>query len=189
MIVDFIERLRNPAKRGDIDQVAAAKRISAVLGVAVVVMSTGIGLITGNLLELAYKVVNLLTAPLFGLFFMAMFVRWATAFGTIVGGIAGLITVTLISYSEEFFGVKGLFMWAMPVGIVVQISTGCLFSLLGWDAAADAVGVGNAGRGATVRECVTCDETPIAARRERTMRVMQSWVSYRPFWLPFPVPM
>ena len=130
IIVDFIERLRDPAKRGDIDQVAAAKRISAVLGVAVVVMSTGIGLITGNLLELAYKVVNLLTAPLFGLFFMAMFVRWATAFGTIVGGIAGLITVTLISYSEEFFGVKGLFMWAMPVGIVVQISTGCLFSLL-----------------------------------------------------------
>ena len=35
----------------------------------------------GNLLEIAYKVVNLLTAPLFGLFFMAMFVRWASTAG------------------------------------------------------------------------------------------------------------
>ncbi len=132
VIVDFIERLSNPAKRGDFDQVVAAKRISAVLGVAVVLLSTAIGLVTGNLIELAYKVVNLLTAPLFGLFFMALFVRRATAFGTLAGGVAGLATVVLINYWEDFFATSGLgFMWAMPVGIVVQVVVGIVFSLLG----------------------------------------------------------
>ena len=131
IIIDFIERLSDPAKRRDFDQVAAAKRISAVLGVAVVLLSTGVGLISGNLMELAYKIVNLLTAPLFGLFFMAMFVRRATAFGTLVGGVAGLVTVVLINYWEDFFGTGGIgFMWAMPVGIVIQIVTGIVFSLL-----------------------------------------------------------
>ena len=40
----------------------------------VVALSTGVGMVQGNLLEVTFKVSNLLTAPLFGLFFMAMFV-------------------------------------------------------------------------------------------------------------------
>lgn len=129
IIVDFIERFRDPSRSQVVDQVSAAKRISAVIGVSVVVLSTGVGLVQGNLLELAYKVVNLLTAPLFGLFFMAMFVRSATAFGTLVGAVAGLVTVTLINYWDTFFDTPGIgFMWAMPVSIVVQIIVGIAFS-------------------------------------------------------------
>lgn len=129
IIVDFIERFRDPSRSQVVDQVSAAKRISAVIGVSVVVLSTGVGLVQGNLLELAYKVVNLLTAPLFGLFFMAMFVRSATAFGTLVGAVAGLVTVTLINYWDTFFDTPGIgFMWAMPVSIVVQIIVSIAFS-------------------------------------------------------------
>ena len=36
------------------------------------------------------KVVNLFVAPLFGLFFMALFVRFAMSFGTFVGAAAGV---------------------------------------------------------------------------------------------------
>ncbi len=47
-----------------------------------------------------YLGVNLLTAPLFGLFFMALFVPWATRFGTLVGGAFGIATVRLEMRSQ-----------------------------------------------------------------------------------------
>jgi SSS family solute:Na+ symporter len=85
----------------------------------------------GNLLEVAYKVVNLLSAPLFGLFCMAMFVRWATGFGTWVGVVAGLAVVIAINFWEEMTGVKGIsFLWAMPLSFVVQMAVGMAASLL-----------------------------------------------------------
>ena len=46
-------------------------------------LSFFVGMVQGNLLEVAFKVVNLLVAPLFVLFFMALFVPWANAVGTI----------------------------------------------------------------------------------------------------------
>ena len=95
-------------------------------------LSAYVGMVKGNLLEIAYKVVNLLTAPLFGLFFMAIFVRRATSLGTIVGAVCGLAVVALVNFWEEITGTKGIsFIWAMPVGLLVQIVVGTLVSLLG----------------------------------------------------------
>ena len=79
-------------------------------------------------MDVAYKVVNLLTTPLFGLFFMALFVRHATGFGTLVGAFAGLVTVIVMSYWPETTGIS--FMWAMPVALIVQIGVGMVASLL-----------------------------------------------------------
>ena len=42
-------------------------------------------LIEGNLVERCFKIVNLLTAPLFVLFFLALFVPWANAVGAWLG--------------------------------------------------------------------------------------------------------
>ena len=42
-------------------------------------------LIEGNLVERCFKLVNLLTAPLFVLFFLALFVPWANAVGCLAG--------------------------------------------------------------------------------------------------------
>jgi len=89
-----------------------------------------VGIVQGNLLEIAYKVTNLLVAPLFGLFFMALFVRWATSFGTFVGAAFGLVTVVAINYWTEITGETGIsFLWAMPLGLLVQAGTGALASL------------------------------------------------------------
>jgi SSS family solute:Na+ symporter len=107
------------------------KLVSALVGCAVVCLSLGVNMIHGNLLELCYKVVNLLTAPLFGLFFMAMFVRWATGFGTLVGGACGLTAAVAISYWKEFTGAPGIsFLWALPVSLAVEVAVASVASLV-----------------------------------------------------------
>ena len=130
--VDFIDRFRNRlGKQGETDHVRLAKYISVLVGAAVVVLSSYIGMVTGNLLEIAYKVVNLLTVPLAGLFFMALFVRWATSLGTIVGAVCGLAVVAAINYWETLTGEKGIsFLFAMPLGLIVQMAVGMTVSLI-----------------------------------------------------------
>lgn len=128
--VDFIARFRKTPSDG-LDQVRQARYISVVIGTIVVVMSTYVGMVQGNMLEIAYKVVNLLVAPLFGLFFMAMFVRWATALGTIVGAITGLLVACGINYWKELTGMQGIsFLWSMPLSLLAQIGVGMIASLL-----------------------------------------------------------
>ena len=130
--VDFFERFR-PRKNRQVvtDHVKLARYVSVFVGVVVVALSSGVGMVQGNLLEVAFKVVNLLTAPLFGLFFMAMFVRWATATGTLVGAVVGLAVVVAINYWEEITGTKGIsFLWGMPLSLAAQIGVGMLVSLL-----------------------------------------------------------
>ena len=103
--------------------------ISAIVGIVVIVLSSGVGAIQGNLLAVAFKVCNLLTAPLFGLFFMAMFVRRATVLGTHVGAACGLAVIVAVNFWEELLGRPGIsFLWAMPLGLAAQISTGIVVS-------------------------------------------------------------
>ena len=128
--VDFIDRFRKTAK-DDLNHVRRARIISVVIGVVVVVMSTFVGAVQGNMLEIAFKVVNLLVAPLFGLFFMAMFVRWATPLGTIVGAAVGLTVACGINYWKELTGTQGIsFLWAMPLSLLAQVAVGMVVSLL-----------------------------------------------------------
>jgi SSS family solute:Na+ symporter len=107
--------------------------VSWLVGVVVVLLSSFVGIVEGNLLEVAYKVTNLLVAPLFGLFVMALFVRWSTSFGTYVGAVFGLATVVAINYWDWFSDVPGIsFLWAMPLGLVVQVVVGAAASLAPW---------------------------------------------------------
>jgi SSS family solute:Na+ symporter len=126
--VDFIERFRSGTAS---TSARAAQVISWIVGGAVVLLSTLVGLVHGNLLEVTFKVVNLLTAPLFGLFVMALWVRWATPLGTWIGAVAGVVTVVLVNYWRELTGSPGIgFIWSMPMSLTVQVVIGCLASLL-----------------------------------------------------------
>jgi len=107
--------------------------ISVLIGALMVTLSSFVGAVHGNLLEVAYKVVNLLSAPLFGLFCMAMFVPWASGFGTLVGAAAGVAVVVAINFWEEFTGAKGIsFLWAMPLSFAAQMAVGMACSLAPW---------------------------------------------------------
>lgn len=108
-----------------------AKYVSLIIGVAIVVLSTFVGMVEGNLLELTYKITNLLVAPLAGLFFMALFVPWATEKGTLVGAAFGLTVVVAVNYWEPIFHAPGIsFLWAMPLGLTIQVVVGMIVSLL-----------------------------------------------------------
>jgi len=128
--VDFLDRFRR-RQSDDAQHIKTAKIVSVFVGIVVILLSSCVTLVEGNLLELAYKICNLLTAPLFGLFFMAMFVRRATGFGTMVGAAGGLATVVAVNFWKDFTGTDGIsFIWAMPLGLFVQISLGTAASLL-----------------------------------------------------------
>ncbi len=128
---DFIDRFRHN-RTGQSDHVRMARIISVLVGVVVVVLSSLVGAVQGNLLEIAYKVVNLLTAPLFGLFFMALFVPWAKSWATILGAAGGVAVVVSINFWRELTGSDAgiSFLWAMPLGFAVQIGIGAVASLI-----------------------------------------------------------
>ncbi len=126
--VDFIERFR---KLSDVNSSRTARLSSWGIGMVVVGLSTLVGLVSGNLLEVTYKVVNLLTAPLFGIFFMALFVRFATPFGTWIGAFVGIAVAVSINFWHDLTGSPGIsFIWGMPAALVLQIAAGCLASLI-----------------------------------------------------------
>ena len=144
LTVDILDRLRGKNKVAESGRIGQLKYVSYLIGAVVVALSLLVNMVQGNLLEVCYKVVNLLTAPLAGLFFLAMFVPWARAFGALVGGACGLVVVVMISYWKELAGVPGMdvfkeatglpdqisFLWAMPVSLVVEFVVGALVSLI-----------------------------------------------------------
>lgn len=129
--VDFIDRFRR-SKENELDHVRLAKYVSVIVGTVVVILSAYVGAVQGNLLEVTYKVVNLITVPLFGLFFMAIFVPWAKGWATILGAIGGMTVVVTISFWKELTGSTGgiSFLWAMPLSFLTQTVIGALASLL-----------------------------------------------------------
>jgi Na+/proline symporter len=131
VVTDLINRFRKTPSAPEQD-LRLAKWVSVLLGVVVVLLSFLMVLISGNLFELSQKVVNLLVAPLFGLFFMAIFVPFATSFGTLVGAGAGVVVAFVINYWRDLTGTNPpiSFLWAMPISLVVQIVVGCIASLL-----------------------------------------------------------
>jgi len=126
IMVDWIDRFRRTRSR-ERDQVRIARVVSWIIGAFVVSLSLASSLVRGNLLEAANRLVNLLTAPMFVLFFMAMFVRWATPFGTWAAGLSSLAAAAVIAYTDL---TPLSFLWIMPGSLAVGIVVGCLVSLL-----------------------------------------------------------
>ncbi len=103
------------------------RRISALLGIVVALCCYLISYVSGNLLDVVIKVVNLVVAPLFVLFFMALFVPFATNRGTVFGGLLSMLTAVLIAFFE-IFNITAL--WIMPCALVVGIASATLFSYI-----------------------------------------------------------
>jgi len=123
---DFISRFRRH-QTGRYAQVRTLRIISVLIGVTVVLVSLGVNRIEGNLLEVCYRMVNLLVGPLAVLFFMALLVPWATSFGAIVAAAAGTTAAVGIAHLHVFnLG----FLWILPVSVSFGLASGMLASLL-----------------------------------------------------------
>jgi len=137
-------RLRRREGRSAAGHAMLERGISVLVGIVVLVLSIFVNDVQGNLFDKMFKIVNLLSAPLFGLFFMAMFVPWARALGAWIGFFAGLVVVVALNFWNELAQASFLlalwpglaeiqpisFFWAMPLSILTQIVVGTLASLL-----------------------------------------------------------
>jgi Na+/proline symporter len=124
--VDFLDRFAPRAAKANRDA-RRARLVSIAIGLLIVLISVVIRNVSGNLLELVSKVANLFVAPLFLLFFMAMFVPRATSFGTFVGALAAIAAAIAIA----FFNLFGLsFLWIMPCSFVTGVVVASVVSLV-----------------------------------------------------------
>jgi SSS family solute:Na+ symporter len=118
-------RLEGPAA------VAQMRRLSWLVGALAVALSMLNMLVEGNLIERCFKVVNLLTAPLFVLFFLALFVPWANAAGAWLGLLTSIATAVLIAYSKDLGVPLGVsFVWMLPCSLLVGVLVGTIGSAL-----------------------------------------------------------
>ena len=120
VVNDFILRL-SKRTMSEAQKVKLATLISFLIGVVIVMLSLIIGSIKGNLLELTFKTVNMLVAPLFIPFFMAMFVRIAKPTATFIGTLLSGVSAIIVSFSQELFGINISFLWIMPISFVVGV--------------------------------------------------------------------
>ena len=114
-----------------ISVVNRARFMSLIVGVLAVSLSSVMDKIPGNVFEVTSKTSNLFVPSLFNLFFMAMFVPFATPVGTITGTLYGSTAAILIAFWDMLTGKPGLsFTWILPVSLFVCISTSTIFSLI-----------------------------------------------------------
>ena len=86
--------------------------------------------VPGSFLEMTQRTIGLFVAPLFTLFFLALFVPFATQAGAILGAGCGFLAAVLVAYWEPLVGQMVSFQWVLPVSLAVGITIGCLASLL-----------------------------------------------------------
>ena len=115
------------------DTIGTSKWMAFAIGAVVVVGSSFMGAIPGNITAVTNKTTNLLATPIFGLFFFALFVPFASVPGVIVGAICGTTTAFLIAFSGPLTGSEVdpiSFQWIAPAAIIVNIVSGCIGSLV-----------------------------------------------------------
>jgi solute:Na+ symporter, SSS family len=136
VMTDFMDRFgKKPANERQ--HFRRARWLAVAIGVVVVLLSLVIQHVPGNITAVTNKTVNLLTVPIFGLFFFALFVPFASTTGVWIGTVSGVTAAALVSFSGPIFGVHpvtGLdpitFQWIAPVALVVTVTMGMLGSLL-----------------------------------------------------------
>lgn len=125
VVTDFVGRAGGRAMTSA-DEVRLARMVSVAVGVLAVVLSLVVGGLATNLLELCFKVVNLLTAPIFVLFFLALFVPRATPLSAVAATAASVTAAVVVAFGWE----AKWFLWSPPAALVTGITVGTLASLL-----------------------------------------------------------
>lgn len=127
---DFVRRCTRVFD-DDARRVRTTKILVFIIGVAVVLASLAMDRVPGNIFEVTNKTNGLFVGPLFGLFFMALFVPFATTFGALWGAVYGLAAAAMIAYWDVITGQPGLsFQWIIPAALTAHVAAGCVCSLI-----------------------------------------------------------
>jgi SSS family solute:Na+ symporter len=131
---DFFDRIgRRP--QTEAEKFRRARWLAFAIGAIVVVGSSQMGLVLGNITAVTNRTSNLLTVPIFCLFFFALFVPCATPIGVWTGAVCGIATAALVAFSGPIFGADPTtgydpisFQWIGPAALVVNVAVGWLVS-------------------------------------------------------------
>lgn len=100
VMCDFVERKRK-TELSERQYLMVARCLAVAIGVTVVFGSILTGFIEGNIMAVTQKSVNLLTTPIFALFFYAVFAKRVHPIGVWVGTIVGTITALVVAFSGQ----------------------------------------------------------------------------------------
>jgi len=107
----------------------ASRYATVAIGVAVILLSTLMDRVPGNIVEMTNRSNGLFVAPLFNLFFMAIFWPRATPLGTILGSAVGFVAAFLIAFWQPLTGQPSPgFQWIIPASLVVSVVSSIVFS-------------------------------------------------------------
>jgi SSS family solute:Na+ symporter len=95
---DFLDRFAG-RRIDESAHVRLARWVAVAVGVLVVLGSSVVDLVPGNILAVANKTVNLFAVPIFCLFYFALFVEKASTRGVWVGCVVGTLTAISIAFS------------------------------------------------------------------------------------------
>ncbi len=105
--------------------------ISIFIGTVAVLLSLGIRFVPGNIVEVTSKTNGLFVAPLFNLFFMALFVKNTKPFGALMGSLYGFMAALLIGFWDLFTGNPPLsFLWIAFSSLIVSVVSSLSFNLV-----------------------------------------------------------
>ncbi len=118
---------------GERRQVMASRVATVLFGGLGTVLACNVSRI-GTLLEIANKVVNAFSGPLFGIFLLAMFSPQSRSGGVLAAGVAGAVVSYYVAY-ESAIG----FMWPSTFGLAASLLVGAVLAAI-MPAPADAPG-------------------------------------------------
>lgn len=122
---DIVKRFL-PKRKKATNELKQVQKLSVFVGVVTLLLSSAIPYVSGNLYDLTVKVVNLLVSPLFVLFFMALFIPFATARGTFIGGVFSVIIAVAIAFFG-FLNIDVFFITIASLFTGIIIGTLCSF--------------------------------------------------------------
>ncbi len=130
-IIQFpISNSASLAPRTDQGKLRLTRWLALAIGAVVVVGTIGVGSVHGNIFEVAGKTVNLLGCPLFGIFFLALFVPYSTPLGAMMGVIYSITAAVIVAYWDVPTGLPSItFQWIAPISLAASLAAGCFFSL------------------------------------------------------------
>lgn len=104
-------------------EVRALRVATVLIGIAGTTLACNVAGI-GNLLEIANKLINAFTGPLFGIFLLAMFNARATSAAALAGGAVGAIVTYVVAYHSAIG-----FLWPSTFGLAATLLVGHVVAL------------------------------------------------------------
>lgn len=127
---DFVDRFRTEPL-SDAGRIRQSKWLAVAIGASALALSLVMGRIPGNIVEVCAKCLGLFSGALFTMFFMSLFVSWATPVGTIWAASYAMLSAVTIAFWDVFTGHPSLsFTLIMPVSTLVGLGSGVVLSWL-----------------------------------------------------------